>query len=235
MGLNRAMRVAIISLLVVGLSGLFWRSISIYRADQRAQQASAFLAELERAGTQGSTGGAKGSPSALGEGQTAALGHKPRVWVHVEGAVEQPGVYSFEEGARVHDAIQAAGGALPEGVPGALNLAAPLADGTKLYVFTKEELQPATPPPALAQGATYRPVTQTEAVSSAGRASGGLVNLNTANQAELESVPGIGPATARAILDYRNKNGPFKQVDDLIAVSGIGTKTLEKLRPYLQV
>lgn len=225
-GFTPAMRTAIAALLAVCLAGLVWRGVTIYQADQRALKAAAFLKELEAGEPSPVSAAGAGEPPAQSEGA------RPKLVVHVEGAVHSPGVYSLDEGARVNDAILAAGGVLPEGVPGALNLAAPLVDGAKIYVYTREELQPAAAAPPLAQGATYQPVVETPAAASP---SGGLISINTASQTELESVPGIGPATARAIIDYRIKNGPFGKVDDLINVSGIGPKTLERLRPYLSV
>lgn len=227
-GFTPAMRTAIVALIAVCLAGLVWRGFTIYQADQRALKAAAFLEELE-AGREVPTAAA---PAAAAEMPTQAEAVKPKLVVHVEGAVHSPGVYSLDDGSRVNDAILAAGGVLPEGVPGALNLAAPLIDGAKIYVYTQEELQPAVQAPAMAQGATYQPVTQSQAAAAA---SGGLVNINTASQSELESVPGIGPATARAIIDHRTQNGPFGQVDELIDVPGIGPKTLERLRPHLGV
>lgn len=250
MGFSPAMRYAALALMALFVAGLVWRGFGIYQEDQRAQRA-ADVAEAEKAApeAQGASGvleapgqgGATGLPGAAAQPAPAPV--KKQLVVHVDGAVNQPGVYTFEEGARVHEAIAAAGGALPDGVPGALNLAAPLTDGAKVYVYKRAELQPAAPapqaaqPPPEARAATYSPVKSTEVAASSPAASKQppVANLNTATAAELEAVPGIGPATARAILEYRSKHGPFKRVDDLTAVSGIGPKTLEKLRPYLTV
>ncbi|MBP2017408.1 competence protein ComEA [Symbiobacterium terraclitae] len=222
-----AMRMAIAALLALCVAGLAWRGYTLYQADQRALKAAAFLAELE-SGALAAPDGA----SAPGGAEAPPVGPPARqVVVHVEGGVNAPGVYTLPEGSRVHDAIVAAGGPLPDAVPGVLNLAAPLVDGAKIYVYRQADLEPAAPPPPRAQGATYQPVATTLEGSGAGGQA--LVNINTASQAELESVPGIGPATARAIIAYRTEHGPFRRVDDLINVSGIGQKTLEKLRPYL--
>lgn len=125
--------------------------------------------------------------------------------VHVAGAVLRPGVYTLPAGARVHDAITAAGGALPEGDPHALNLAEPLFDGRRITV------------PLVAESG--------EKSNEDGR-----INVNTATVSELERLPGIGPAKAAAIFSYREKNGPFRTVEDLAGVPGIGLKTVESLK-----
>jgi competence protein ComEA len=138
--------------------------------------------------------------------------------VDVAGWVRRPGVYEFDPGARVIDAIEAAGGARPNAQLAALNLAAPLVDGTQILVPKEGE----APPVAAGAG-------------SGGVAAGGLVNVNTASAAELESLPGIGEVIAQAIIDYRTENGPFTSVDELLDVTGIGDVTLENIRELVTV
>ena len=138
------------------------------------------------------------------------------VLVDVAGWVRQPGVYEFTEGARVIDAIDAAGGARPGALLQALNLAAPLADGTQILV--PREGQEGVAPPV-----------------SGGAVAGGLVNVNTATATELEELPGVGEVIAQAIVDYRTENGPFTSVDQLVDVSGIGDATLESIRDLVTV
>lgn len=147
------------------------------------------------------------SPVTLPEGLRPPT---PRVIVHVAGAVPSPGVHELVDGARVVDAIAAAGGVLPEGQPDRLNLAAVLVDGQRIHVPIEGE--PVQDVPAGA-GATPGPI-----------------NLNAADPMMLESLPGIGPATATAIIDDREANGPFRSVDDLDRVAGIGPATVERLR-----
>jgi competence protein ComEA len=139
------------------------------------------------------------------------------VLVDVAGWVRQPGVYEFTEGARVIDAIDAAGGARPGALLQALNLAAPLADGTQILV-PREGQEGVAPPPV-----------------SGGAVAGGLVNVNTATATELEELPGVGEVIAQAIVDYRTENGPFTSVDQLVDVSGIGDATLESIRDLVTV
>jgi len=137
------------------------------------------------------------------------------VLVDVAGWVRHPGVYEFTEGARVIDAIDAAGGARPGAVLEALNLAALLVDGTQVLVSREGE----TPAPPVLGGAVV----------------GGLINVNTATATELEELPGVGEVIAQAIVDYRTENGPFTSVDQLLDVSGIGDATLENLRDLVTV
>jgi len=139
------------------------------------------------------------------------------VLVDVAGWVRRPGVYEFTEGARVIDAIDAAGGARSGAVLEALNLAAPLTDGTQILVPREGEEAPA---PA--------PVT-------GGAVAGGLVNVNSAIATELEELPGIGEVIAQRIIDYRTENGPFATVDELLDVSGIGDAILESIRELVTV
>jgi competence protein ComEA len=136
--------------------------------------------------------------------------------VDVAGWVRRPGVYEFPPGARVIDAVEEAGGARGGADLSLLNLAAPLVDGQQILV-PKEGAAPA-PGTVVVPGAP-----------------GGLVNLNTADAATLETLSGVGPALAAAIIQYRTEQGPFTTVDQLDEVSGIGPATLEELRPHVTV
>lgn len=155
------------------------------------------------------------------------------LFVHVHGAVVSPGLYELAAGARVVDVIAAAGGFGDEADPAGVNLARPLVDGEQLKV-------PAVGEVVADSGADGGGAVGGGAVDGGGGAAGGggagsLVNLNTADDAALQTLPGVGPATAGAILDWRQQNGTFRSVDDLLGVSGIGEKTLEKLRPQVTV
>jgi competence protein ComEA len=133
-----------------------------------------------------------------------------RVTVHVTGAVARPGVYELPAGSRVQDAVDLAGGSTPEGDPNSLNLAAVVGDAARVYVPLVGE-----DAPLLVAG---EPVPQ------------GPVDVNRASAGELDDLPGIGPATAAAIVTERERNGPFVSVDDLDRVQGIGPVKLEGLR-----
>ncbi|HJY33156.1 MAG TPA: helix-hairpin-helix domain-containing protein [Actinomycetota bacterium] len=149
----------------------------------------------------------------------ASAGPSPEVviLVDVAGWVRRPGVYEFEEGARVIDAIDAAGGARSGALLESLNLAAPLADGIQILVPR--------------QGETVAP----PASGGAGAGVAGLINVNTATPTELEELPDVGEVIAQAIVDYRTENGPFTSVDQLLDVSGIGDATLENIRELVTV
>jgi len=139
--------------------------------------------------------------------------------VHVAGAVVAPGVYEVAGSARTADAVAAAGGASPDADVDALNLAAPLRDGERVYVPIVGEV---VPPPVGASGS-----------GATGSVPAGPVDLNRATPAELDSLPGIGPATAAAIVAHRDANGPFATVDDLEQVRGIGPAKLDSIRPLV--
>jgi competence protein ComEA len=161
------------------------------------------------------------APSGTGaSGPSGSAGATTPIVVDVAGWVRRPGVYGFEEGDRVIDAIDAAGGARPGAMLASLNLAAPLADGTQILV------------PKQVRGATG-PVGPTG--GAAPGAPGGLVNVNSASAVDLEALPGIGEVIAQAIVDYRTENGPFATVDELLDVSGIGDATLAEIRDLVTV
>lgn len=143
------------------------------------------------------------------------------VYVDVDGAVVRPGVYRLKDGARVSQAIDAAGGLTTEADVTGLNRASKVTDGQKIYVPTVGEQQAAAAVDGAESGA---------ATTSGAGSSSGLVNINTASAAELQTLSGIGPSMAQSIIDERSKNGPFASVDDLMRVSGIGEKKLAKIK-----
>jgi len=145
--------------------------------------------------------------------------------VHIAGAVVRPGVYDLDDGSRVGDAVEAAGGFVAEADKNALNLAAFLEDGERLdipYVagFVPEEEQ------------GFVVVTEGTPSPLAGEE---LVNINTASIEELDKLPGIGQTTAVRIIDYRTANGPFGTIEDIINVSGIGTATYDEIKDLITV
>lgn len=142
------------------------------------------------------------------------------LYVHVAGAVMRPGLYRLAAGARVVDGVAAAGGLAPDADAAAINLARTLDDGEQLLVPRVGE----APPPASGTAA-----------GGAGAAAGGKIDLNTADAAALETLPRIGPALAERILQWREDNGRFTSVDDLLSVPGIGDKLLAGLRDLVRV
>ena len=162
------------------------------------------------------------SPGAASAGPGAAASSS--VVVDVAGKVRRPGIATLPLGARVVDALEAAGGPRRGVRLGSLNLARVLTDGEQIVVGV-----PA--PPGVAASAASAP-TGTGTGTGAG-ASARMVNINTAGQAELEQLPGIGPVTAQAILAFRSERGTFTSVDELLEVSGIGDATLADMAPYV--
>ncbi len=154
------------------------------------------------------------------------------VVAHAAGAVGRPGVYRLDATARVDDLVRLAGGLAPDADPSRLNLAAPLADGTRVYVPRLGEDVPAAIGP---DGPPPDPVAPPGGLDDGGGGLGGLVDINTADEAELDELPGVGPATAAAIVTFREENGGFLAVDDLLDVRGIGEAKLEQLRPLVTV
>lgn len=140
------------------------------------------------------------------------------IQVHVAGEVKQPGLYSLPEGANVQDAIDAAKGPTEIARQDLLNLAAPLTDGQRIYIPSSEEAQ--------STESGQRSLETTFA---------GLVNINTANQEELETLPGIGSVRAQAIITYRTQNGYFLTIEELLNVEGIGESTFNELKEFITV
>lgn len=135
--------------------------------------------------------------------------------VYVSGAVRQPDVYTLPPESIVKDAVMAAGGPADDADLDRINLAAPVADGQQIYVPRLGEEALRVQPLSIQPGAD------------------GKVDINTADRAALESLPGIGPTLAQRIVDYRQANGPFARIEDVMEVSGIGTGTFEGLRDLI--
>jgi competence protein ComEA len=170
-------------------------------------------------------GAPRGQPVELKPPPTAAP-----IIVHVSGAVGQPGVYPLPEGSRIQDAIESAGGLQNAAEPLALNLAARLEDGDQLWIPAEGEadlqLSPGSP--------ASTPVLAPQDGTTPARADG-LIEINTASQAELESLPGIGPVTASKIIAYREEKGLFKTVEQILDVPGIGPATFERIKDLITV
>jgi competence protein ComEA len=149
--------------------------------------------------------------------------------VHAAGAVAHPGVYGVRQGARVADVLAAAGGPSAEADLDQLNLAAPVADGERVRVPRRGEVADGREPSSGAGGGT-----QPMAAGSAARPAS-AVDINRAGAQELEALPGVGPATAAAIVAWRQAHGRFRSVTDLLDVRGIGPAKFETLRPLVRV
>jgi competence protein ComEA len=168
---------------------------------------------------------ASGAAVALAASPSASASGSPSpsavLIVDVAGAVRRPGVFEFAPGDRVIDAVDRAGGARDSADLTLLNLAAPLVDGQQILVPK--------------HGATTGTVSTGTGTGSVGSGSTALVNINTADEATLETLNGVGPVLAASIIAYRTEHGPFASVDQLDEVSGIGPATLEDLRSQVTV
>lgn len=154
-------------------------------------------------------------------GASETLESTATLFVHVVGSVRHAGVYEFAPGSRVVDAVDAAGGVLPDAVLTSLNMARILSDGEQVLV--PDEDSPAQVPAQPANGAAG-------GQQGAAGSGAGLVDLNSADAALLDTLPGVGPSTAQKIVSDREANGRFASVDDLTRVTGIGPKKLEQIR-----
>ena len=139
--------------------------------------------------------------------------------VDVKGQVSQPGVYEVESTLRIHEVIRLAGGFLETANVEAMNLAQKIKDEMVIYVPHLDDEIP----------------TDVEQTWSETNETNSKVSLNDATEAELQTLPGIGPSKAAAIVNYREETGSFQSIDELVNVSGIGEKTLEKLREYIEL
>ncbi|MFD1214945.1 helix-hairpin-helix domain-containing protein, partial [Arthrobacter sp. GCM10027362] len=160
-------------------------------------------------------------------GPETAAGPGTEVVVHVAGAVARPGIVRLPAGARVFEAVAAAGGTAKDADESALNLAAPVEDGQQIFVPSPEHPAPARQPEA----AGPEPGTGPEAAAPGAR----KVNVNTAGAEELMTLPRIGPVLARRIIDFRQQHGAFTRPEDLDAVPGIGPGLLEALLDLVAV
>lgn len=162
---------------------------------------------------------------------------KAPIAVHVIGAVPRPGLYEFSEGARVQDAIDAAGGMLATANTAAINLAALLTDGQQLNIPYKSGSEPVEQDTS--SSLELPGSSSTEEVPPAAtddpEADVDLLNINTASLEELDSLPGIGPTIAQRIIDYREENGAFSTIEEIMEVSGVSPATYESIKDLITV
>ncbi|MGM0365255.1 MAG: helix-hairpin-helix domain-containing protein [Actinomycetota bacterium] len=140
---------------------------------------------------------------------SSAEQEEEKIKVYICGQVARPGVYDIDLGSRVSDVLELAGGPGPDAALNSMNLARKVADEEKVYVPSEKDTEEA--------------------------AGSGLVNINSAGQQVLETLPGIGPATAKKIIEYRQSRGPFINIEDIQKVGGIGEKKFEALKDLISV
>lgn len=221
--------IAVALALLVGLAGFAFATASPGGFEVEAQAAAPrehTEEGREVVGASGDPEGADDFPAAQADNVALSTGSEAdrRLCVHVDGCVAAPGVYYLAPGSRVIDAVSAAGGATEEARTEAVNLAQELQDGQQIVIPSRSD--------EVATGAAGTSSSEVQG-SGGGAASGGLVNINTATAQELQTLRGIGEATAEKIIADREANGPFKSIDDLTRVSGIGEKKLAAIRDGL--
>jgi competence protein ComEA len=178
------------------------------------------------------------SSSVVGAIPSTTLVGVREVVVHVAGAVNTPGVYRLKPTARVIDAVNAAGGVTASADTAAVNLALPLLDAEQVYIPTRSRKKPHTTV-AVQRKLPTTPSSPSSTVAAAivgateSSVKSALVNINTATALELEALPSVGPSTAKAIVSFRTKNGPFGKAEDLLKVPGIGDGKLAAMKPFV--
>lgn len=168
------------------------------------------------------------SPSNFSENNIAEKIEVPPVIIHISGAVKNPGVYQLKSTDRVVDAVKIAGGITERANPDAINLAALLKDGQKIIIPYKISNQ-------VTVESDKNISKNIEEVYSSSSSPSDQININTADDNTLQSLPGIGPVLSKKIIDYRNQNGLFEVIDDIKDVSGIGEKKFEGIKDLICV
>lgn len=221
--------VLLIALLLSGLFGCGKKDA--YTLSLEGQEITGSSADMGDTGTEDDLGNGMASKRKGFEADEASEGHDftgsktvesqdGRIYVHVCGAVKYPGVYEFSGDARVFQAVESAGGFLPEACEASLNQAQPVKDGDRIYVPTKEEWE----------SGLAGPLEETKEAEP----DDGLVNINTADENELCTLPGVGQTRAKAIVEYRNEHGSFGRIEDIQNVSGIKSGLFAKIKDYIK-
>ena len=157
------------------------------------------------------------------------------IFVHISGAVTNPGLVELDDGSRVADAVQAAGGFADDAVIDSVNLARQLEDGEQVYVAQVQSDDASGSPQESGNRGSALQTSSEGSTSARQDAVESKVNINTASESELQSLPGIGPSTAAKIVSERVQNGAFSSIEDLKRVSGIGDKKFESLSEMICV
>ncbi|HEX9228676.1 MAG TPA: helix-hairpin-helix domain-containing protein [Arthrobacter sp.] len=213
-------------MLALALSGWFWWQAANGAADvSPLSSLSAEAGDAQASGPENEPVPAPGESAGQAEGETPGS-----VIVHVAGAVRRAGIVELPRGSRLHQAIEAAGGSVPDADSDQLNLAAVLEDGQKVLVPRTGETLPSGDAPAGGAGDGAGQVGAAGPSTSAGK-----VNINTAGVEQLATLPRVGPVLAQRIVEWRAEHGNFRRVEELDAVDGVGPKMLAALLPLVRV
>ena len=214
---KETVKLAAIAVLILMVVLLYLHNESADLAISEAETGSSTAEEqLDGEETGDASGGVNAAAPAAGEGV---------VYVDVDGAVKEPQLVELPSGSRVEDAIQAAGGLTKKADLTNVNRAQILSDGEKIYIPVKGEAAASAEASGGGSGTA----------GSNGVSSDGKININTADANTLEQIYGVGPVTARKIIDYREQHGSFQSIEDLKNISGIGEKTFEKMQDYVTI
>ncbi|WP_019204055.1 ComEA family DNA-binding protein [Tsukamurella sp. 1534] len=233
---------AAIALIVVGVIGAIVAAVAVLGPSDGAESGPYPVVDFAGAASSASRGpsaAGRPTPPAASASAVPTTAAPTELVVAVVGLVRAPGLHRLPPGSRIADALAAAKGALRGADTAGLNLAQQLRDGDQVVVGVVDKKAGVSLRSAVLSGAAGPGAggaeSGTPAAAPTSGAAGGTVNINTANAAELDRLPGVGEATAAAIIEYREKNGPFASVDDLAKVSGIGDAKLARIRPMASV
>lgn len=216
--LNRKKAGILVLILVILIVSLCLASCSKGKEDLVELSAEESTAEIFAESTQ--------APETADPVKTPAEEESSLICVYICGAVTDPGVYELLSGARVFEAVEAAGGLTADAAEGAVNQAALLNDGDMITIPTAEEMES-----AVTQGG----ITPAGSAAAVSDSSSGKININTAGSEELQKIPGVGPSKAQSIIDYREEHGAFTSSEDLMKITGIKEKTYEKMKDSICV
>lgn len=158
-----------------------------------------------------------------------------KIIVYITGEVSNPGLYELEENSRIADCIEKAGGTKEKADINNINLATILEDGEKIYIPAKDEEKAQEKTNNKSEEKNNNNITSKTVVKNEENQKNTKVNINTATQTELESLPGIGPSIATKIIEYRKENGKFKNIEEIKKVNGIGENKYKKIRELIKV
>lgn len=199
-------------------------SMQTEQGESGSSEAQEKMSEKTESGETGDSGSKEVEP---------VLEEQPEIYVDVGGAVRSPGVVCVPEGARVFEAVDAAGGVTDSAETKYINMASPCSDGQKIYIPVKEEVEKVISGEEEDKGLFSVEMEDSSTGNFAAETS--VININTATSEQLQTLPGIGPSMAERIIEYRRTNGDFESVDDLKNVSGIGDKTFTKFESKICV